>query len=184
MGVDVATTCQMFVTVNELDGPFTDFVGYKPVRKTKRPHPIIGDLAAAAPAAPNPWQMPIEGARSIDLETGHGLSFAPNLVQVAANEPLKVTLRNGDVVPHNWVLVDAESLTSVGASADKLVSSADAARQSYVPSGKDVIAHTNVVNPGGEFAIYFRAPPKSGRYSFICTFPGHWKAMQGTLIVK
>lgn len=184
MGVDAKTTCQMFVTVNETDVPFTEFIGYAPTRKTKRPHPIVGDLAAATPPSPNPWQTPIDGARSIELQTGHGLSFAPNVIEAAPGEPLQVTLKNGDVVPHNWVLVNSGSLAAVGASADKLVSNPDAARESYVPPSEEVIAHTNVVNPGNEFAIYFYAPKAPGSYSFICTFPGHWKAMQGTLVVK
>jgi azurin len=184
MGVDAQTPCQMFVTVHETDVPFTEFVGYAPTRKTKRPHPIVGDLAAATPPSPNPWAAPIDGARSIELQTGHGLSFAPNVIEAAPGEALQITLKNGDVVPHNWVLVDAGSLAEVGASADKLISTPDAARESYVPRGEEVIAHTNVVNPGTEFAIYFHAPQAPGSYPFICTFPGHWKAMQGTLIVK
>lgn len=184
MDVGASTNCQMFATVNEMDVPYTEFAGYAAKPKAKRPHPIVSDLAAAIPAAPNPWQAPIEGARSVELQTGHGLSFAPNAVQVSAGEPLKVTLKNGDVVPHNWVLIDSGKLDAVGASADKLVSTPDAARHSYVPSGAGVIAHTNVVNPGSEFTIYFQAPAKRGRYSFICTFPGHWKAMQGTLVVE
>lgn len=184
MGVDAKTTCQMFVTVNEMDVPFTEFIGYAPTRKTKRPHPIVGDLAAATPSIPNPWQASIDHARSIELQTGHGLSFAPNVIQAKPDETLKVTLKNVDVVPHNWVLVESGSLAAVGASADKLVSTPDAAHEGYVPAGENVIAHTNVVSPGGEFAIYFHAPSKPGQYTFVCTFPGHWKAMQGTLIVK
>ena len=184
MGVDAQAPCQMFVTVHETDVPFTEYTGYAPTRKAKRPHPIVGDLAAATPPSPNPWAAPLAGARSIELQTGHGLSFAPNVIEAAPGEALQVTLKNGDVVPHNWVLVDAGSLAEVGASADKLISTPDAARESYVPRGKEVIAHTNVVNPGTEFAIYFHAPQAPGSYPFICTFPGHWKAMQGTLIVK
>ena len=31
-------------------------------------------------------------------------------------------------------------------------------------------------------SIFFRAPAP-GRYPFLCTFPGHWMAMQGEMVV-
>ena len=32
--------------------------------------------------------------------------------------------------------------------------------------------------------IWFRVPGEPGRYPFLCTFPGHWMAMQGELVVE
>jgi uncharacterized protein len=39
------------------------------------------------------------------------------------------------------------------------------------------------VNPGERFDLLFRAPTTPGRYPYVCTFPGHWRIMQGVLIV-
>jgi azurin len=37
---------------------------------------------------------------------------------------------------------------------------------------------------GQRRTIYFEAPKSSGRYPFLCTFPGHWMIMNGELIVE
>ncbi|MFN7768434.1 MAG: hypothetical protein ACK5UC_14625 [Planctomycetaceae bacterium] len=40
-----------------------------------------------------------------------------------------------------------------------------------------------MVPPGKEFAIFVRAPDAPGKYPFLCSFPGHWMAMNGVLTV-
>ena len=54
----------------------------------------------------------------------------------------------------------------------------------YVPNSDDLLAYTDVVAPGGQFTIDFRAPTAPGRYPFLCTFPGHWMVMNGVMIVE
>ena len=46
------------------------------------------------------------------------------------------------------------------------------------------MVYTDVVNPGEKFTIYFKAPATKGNYPFVCTFPGHWMVMNGTLLVQ
>ena len=55
---------------------------------------------------------------------------------------------------------------------------------SLVLPGPDVLAYTDVVPSGKSFRIYFTAPNESGRYPFLCTFPGHWMVMNGQLVVE
>ena len=54
----------------------------------------------------------------------------------------------------------------------------------YVPKTDDVIAYADITEPGKSKTIYFTAPDTTGRFPFLCTFPGHWKLMNGVLIVK
>ena len=54
----------------------------------------------------------------------------------------------------------------------------------YVPDSTDVIVHTDVVMPSDKFTIYFKAPEKKGNYPIICTFPGHWMVMNGSLVIE
>lgn len=42
---------------------------------------------------------------------------------------------------------------------------------------------TPLVNPNETFELRFTAPAAPGRYPFVCTFPGHWRIMQGMLVV-
>lgn len=55
--------------------------------------------------------------------------------------------------------------------------------KAYVPASADVLFNTPLVNPGNAFELGFTAPAAPGRYPFVCTFPGHWRIMQGVLVV-
>jgi plastocyanin len=40
-----------------------------------------------------------------------------------------------------------------------------------------------MAEPGKTVTFEFTAP-EAGTYTYICTYPGHWMKMQGTLIVE
>ena len=112
------------------------------------------------------------------------LSFQTRIVRVQAGEPIALTLANPDVVPHNWALAKPGTLRRVGQLANRLVSDPEAVLRHYIPYTSDVLAYTDVVFPDESFTIYFHAPQQPGRYPFLCTFPGHWMIMNGTLLVE
>ena len=56
-------------------------------------------------------------------------------------------------------------------------------RVSYVPALQDVLFHTRLLEPTKSETIYFTAPDQPGEYPYICTFPGHYLAMRGVLVV-
>jgi len=144
---------------------------------------MLADLASLEKAAENPWRKPIPDARAVDLPTGPNLTFARRSFRVQAGEPIKFTLVNPDVVPHNWVLVKPGSLERVGKLSNHLVADPDAFIKHYVPESDDVLIHTNVVEPRTNSTVYFHAPKTPGRYPYLCTFPGHWMVMNGVMIV-
>ena len=43
---------------------------------------------------------------------------------------------------------------------------------------------TSLVQPGQSVTVQFRAPSEPGDYPFVCTFPGHWRVMNGVLRVR
>jgi azurin len=53
-----------------------------------------------------------------------------------------------------------------------------------VPSIPQVIAATPLVNPDGTYRLRFTAPAQPGAYPFVCTFPGHWRVMNGVMQVQ
>ena len=112
------------------------------------------------------------------------MTFARRSIRVKAGEPIKFTLVNPDVVPHNWVLVKPGSLESVGKLSNLLIADPDAFARHYVPESDDVLVHTNVVDPRTDSTVYFHAPKTPGRYPYLCTFPGHWMVMNGVMIVE
>jgi putative heme-binding domain-containing protein len=174
----------LFCTVHRLASPRTDLPGYRAAKKTIAPHPIERDLATLRQQVPNPWRERIPNSHLIDIEAGKNLAFATRELRVKAGEPVKITLYNPDVVPHNWALVKPGRLQAVGERANRLISDPEAVAMQYVPRSDDVICYTNVVEPQEETAIYFHAPTEPGQYPYLCTFPGHWMVMNGVLIVE
>ena len=175
----------LFATIHRLGAPFTGFPGYRPTEKRLAAHPILADMAALDRVPePNPWQGAIAGARPVVIEAGKNLSYLTRLIKARAGEAIKLTFVNPDVVPHNWALVKRGAAEAVGVLADKLIAQPDAALKNYVPASSDVLAHTDVVGPQEQGVIYFRAPAQPGRYPYMCTFPGHWRVMNGELVVE
>jgi azurin len=81
---------------------------------------------------------------------------------------------------HNWVLVQigaAEEIKDAGIAAG--------ADKGWLPEKHPkVIANTKLLKGGETQTITFTAPDKAGDYPFLCTFPGHFPMMTGTLKVK
>jgi len=48
----------------------------------------------------------------------------------------------------------------------------------------DVLAHTKLLGPGESESISFTAPTIEGEYEYVCTFPGHFAMMRGSMEVK
>ena len=174
----------VFMTVHQLDEPFTDFSGYEPSDKTIAAHPLLADLALSQHRVPNPWRESISGARKITVETGKNLTYATTEIRVTADEPLAIQLVNPDVVPHNWVLVRPGTLPLVGEMANRLIADPAAFARQYIPQSEEVLYYTDIVEAHTEQTIYFHAPSEPGRYPFLCTFPGHWMVMNGVMIVE
>ncbi len=177
-------TSELFVTVHKLGPPFETFSGYTHRPKVIASHPLLVDMALNARRTPNPWSKAVHGAREITIETGKNLTFATTELRVRAGEPLKLTLSNPDVVPHNWALVRPGQLEAIGNEANRLITDPEALARHYIPRSESVLAYTDIVPPGERFTIHFHAPKQPGRYPFLCTFPGHWQVMNGTLIVE
>ena len=133
---------------------------------------------------PNPFRRPIPRARLIEIQAGKNLTFDQRSFTAKPGEVIKLTFKNPDVVPHNWVLVKPGTLDRVGDLANKIVADPEAAARHYVPQSPDVIVYTDIVEPEAKFTIYFRAPMEKGRYPYLCTFPGHWMVMNGQMVVE
>ena len=96
---------------------------------------------------------------------------------------IRLTFRNPDAVPHNWALVQKGSLQEIGEQCNQLIADPEAVANQYIPNTEKVLAYTNIVEPFSEHTIYFRAPTETGRYPYLCTFPGHWMVMNGWIDV-
>lgn len=175
---------EMFITVNRMDVPFESFPGYEKRDKVVLPHPMLVDLSRPMTTVRNPHTKAIEDSRLITVAAAKNLTFDATELRVSSGESLRLTFKNPDAVPHNWALLRPGTLQEVGQQVNKLIADPEAAAHHYVPKTDNVLAYTDVVEPYSTFTIYFRAPETPGRYPYLCTFPGHWMVMNGTLIVE
>ena len=102
---------------------------------------------------------------------------------VAPNQIVEIVFSNPDAMQHNFVLGVTGSLEAIGAAADKLATSPAGLAQGYVPDMPQVLFSTRLVEPNETFRFQFRAPSATGQYPYLCTFPAHWRVMNGLLNV-
>jgi azurin len=113
------------------------------------------------------------------------MKFDRTELAVAAGQLVDLVFSNADVMPHNVLLGTPGSLDTIGAAADALLADgARAAAQQYVPEIPQVLVFTSLVQPGQSVTVQFRAPSEPGDYPYVCTFPGHWRVMNGVLHVR
>ncbi|MDA1040076.1 MAG: plastocyanin/azurin family copper-binding protein, partial [Planctomycetota bacterium] len=177
-------TRDVFATVHALDQPFRDFPHYQEVTRPVAAHPILRDVAMMKAAVRNPWLKKVEGKRALTIEAASNLAYKTPELRAKPGEKLALTFVNPDVIPHNWVLAKPGTLAAVGALADGLIVDPEAVARHYVPKTDDVVAYADITEPGKSQTIFFSVPDTPGRYPFLCTFPGHWKLMNGVLIVE
>ena len=95
-----------------------------------------------------------------------------------------IELVNKDEMPHNLVVGKEGALETVGLAAEKMVALPDAFAKNFVPATPEVLFSIRLLQPGETVQARFTAPTKSGNYPFICTFPAHWRTMNGIIEVR
>lgn len=171
----------LFATVHQLGDPFTLLPSPASLVSGK-PHSIHLPIREAPPP-PEVEPGSDEPRRPILLNAITGLKYDQERIVVQAGERISLTLTNTDEMPHNWVLTGWFTYERVGQLADAMVADPTAAERHYVPDDDSVLLSTRLLNPGESQTIHFNAPEAPGEYPYLCTFPGHWQAMKGTLIV-
>ncbi|GAA4314145.1 hypothetical protein GCM10023143_24830 [Compostibacter hankyongensis] len=137
--------------------------------------PEAGDSIAAAVHADMTIQLKV---------VQHDMKYDRKTLYVKAGKKIALVFENPDFMQHNLLILQPGSLEKVGAAADELARDPKGAEKNYVPDIPEVLAATPLVNPGGSFVLVFTAPEKPGDYPFACTFPGHWRVMNGILKVE
>ncbi|MDF9798038.1 azurin [Catalinimonas alkaloidigena] len=102
---------------------------------------------------------------------------------VKAGKPVKIVFENPDFMQHNLLIVQPGTLETVGAAADQLATDPQGAEKNYIPELSEVLFSTPLVDPEQTIELTFMAPDTPGEYPFVCTFPGHWRIMQGIMKV-
>jgi putative membrane-bound dehydrogenase-like protein len=111
------------------------------------------------------------------------LKFDLGELTAAPGQLVEIVFVNSDQMQHNFLLGAPGSLDAIGGAADQLAQSPNAVAQQYVPEIPQVLYATKLVEPGQTLTFQFNAPAQEGQYPYVCTFPGHWRLMNGILRV-
>lgn len=148
----------------------------------------LGDtIAAILPAARGPeirrrlreLGVPVVVIRPVP----HQMKYDRTDVYVEAGKPVELIFDNIDIMPHNLLIARPGSLQKVGLEAEKMTADPDAFTKHFAPKIPEVLAFTKLLQPRDRDALTFSVPSEPGDYLFICTFPGHWRTMNGVLHV-
>jgi azurin len=112
------------------------------------------------------------------------MKFDVQRFAVAAGETVVIELVNKDEMPHNLVVGKEGALETVGLAAEKMVALPDAFAKNFVPATPEVLFSIRLLQSGETVQARFTAPTKPGNYPFICTFPAHWRTMNGIIEVR
>lgn len=123
----------------------------------------------------------------ITISATADLRFSPSEVSVKAGSAVRLIFRNPDSLYHNLAIIEKGSLEDIGLKADMMAGDPDGLKKNYIPDDPRVLHATPQITLGPGLArshtLYFYAPEEPGEYPYICTFPGHWRAMKGVMKV-
>lgn len=110
---------------------------------------------------------------------GSSLQYETTEIELEAGTTVTIRLDNSEsTMPHNIVLLEGrEDIQPVG------VAGVQAQQTDYIPESESdrIIEYTALAKPGDVVEMTFEVPPP-GEYPYICTYPGHFQTMRGTLV--
>lgn len=144
---------------------------------------VLGGIAAG--------DLPAQGSRSVRAVPGEtvtvstlGDELAYDVVEIRARAGSEITIDFVNVsggMPHNIVFVNGEAdIQPVG------IAALQALKTDYIPADEidRIFGYTAMAGPGETVSVTIAVPEAPGTYPYICTYPGHFTVMQGTLIVR
>ena len=151
-----------------------------------RRHYVLAALAIAAVSMAGGSHAAFAADKVCKLEIAgnDAMQYDKKELDVASDcTQVELTLTHTGKLPaaamgHNWVLVKTADVTTVANAG----MSAGLANNYLTPGDPHVIASTKIVGGGQSTTITFPTSKlsKSGDYTFMCTFPGHYVIMKGT----
>ena len=113
----------------------------------------------------------------------HRMIYDKEQVAVQAGKPVEFRFSNTDNMPHNFVITAPGTMEEIGLLAESTGRDPDAMQRHYVPQSEHILLQSQLLQTGEVQALLFDAPTTPGVYPYVCTYPGHWRRMYGTLYV-
>ena len=97
---------------------------------------------------------------------------------------VRLTLINGDEMPHNLVVTKPASDKGMALAQTAWALGEKGMEMHWIPNDPRVLAATKTLAPHAKEELVFTAPTEPGDYPYVCTFPGHAAAMNGVMQVR
>ena len=129
-----------------------------------------------------------EPVKEVIISGNDAMQFDIKTFQAKPGESIRLTLNNVGSIPkiamgHNWVLLK-KGADAIAFGQKVLASGGSATNPLPKSLLGGVLAHTKLLGPGESETISFTAPTIAGDYEYVCTFPGHFAMMRGSMEVK
>ncbi len=179
----------LFSTILNLRPDYTDFGGYQKIAKRAAPEFPVPEKYEQDPRLVQQEQYGtnfgwVSSSMKISINAAAGLQFEPRVLRVPPGAKVSLAFRNGDPgMPHNVAVVRADAIDEFGEQSMQLASNPRAIATHYVPDDPRELCFSPILQPGDSYTLYFEAPNEPGEYRLVCTYPGHWRVMQGSLFV-
>lgn len=112
------------------------------------------------------------------------MKFDQDTFTVKAGDKVVLEIDNLDGMQHNLLIAKPGTLEKVGNAADAMLRDPKASEKFYIPEIPEVLFSTKMIGPQEFYTLTFTAPTTPGKYPFACTFPGHWRMMNGIMVVE
>jgi len=141
-------------------------------------------VLAPADAARLRGEMGDVAVRIIRLGTlPERMAFDKETLVVKAGRRVEFILDNTDLMPHNFVITQPGALEEIGMAAEASANQAEAQARQFVPDSPKILLASRLLQPRESQRLAFTAPKQPGVYPYVCTYPGHWRRMYGSLYV-
>lgn len=160
------------------------------VAKLKQPQDARTRAAAARallalPVEKQPAEAKVLKSECLKTTTVVGrMAWDPKEFQVSPGALVCMQMQNPDSMQHNMLLVAPGALSEIGVAAEKMGEGLQGKRRQFVPDNLKVLQVMGLIAPGSSGEMWFFAPEKIGTYPLVCTYPGHYRLMNGKLKVK
>jgi azurin len=126
-------------------------------------------------------------SKKITITGNDTMQFDLKSFEVKAGEKVELTFKNVGKIPkiamgHNLVVLK-KGISAVAFGQKAMGAGANANNALPESVKDDTIAATKLLGPDETETISFTAP-EAGDYEYVCTFPGHFALMRGTMKVK
>lgn len=133
------------------------------------------------------FSMAVAAECEVTIDSNDQMRFDTDHISIPAScKSFKVTLTHSGSLPantmgHNWVLTESNNVQAVAM--DGMSAGLD---NDYVkPDDERVLAYTKVIGGGDSTSVSFDVSELDAdtEYSFLCSFPGHYALMKGTVSI-